>query len=686
MKCNLFAAMLAMLFLSSAVCAYVPDYMSLLWNNSIKETISGLSVGDLNGDSSMEILASSSAEGIVYAFDYNGNVLWKFGVPGYVNFVRAVDLNSDNKSEILTGTSNHLYVLNSSGELLWKFYTENNNVENAEAMDIDGDGLKDILFNANSGTCGGNAVYALSSNTTKTIWIYDSGFYYPNVFSFVDVNNEQKILLGMIFAPRSVGGCIPLESKNSRIVALNKSGEVLWMFNTTGGVMDIKTGDINGDGFTEIVLASSPYVYVLNQTGTLIWREDLEDRVDAIALGAVKEGKMRILAATHRAYLFDADGLDYITFNTTDRAYSAAAADLNNDGNSEYIIGSDRVYVYDYHRDLLWNSSRLLYVGYLSVANVDNTPDLEVVAGADKQVIVFKVGVRAKIQEADVYYNRAQQLYSSGQYTSALNYALQARDIYSKFQQDSDFKKTRSLIDLINGKINSTSVISKEADVYYEISMGYYGSEDFINASINAQIARAKYESAGNKERAAASEEIINKSREFLSRNASMTSGLAFQTYGEGDYDLALEYAKTARMFYLFLKNNSEASKIDELIEQINSVRKPPVSESIADFINRPEIRKYFYPSEYQAVNLTIWVVYLMALALVLVGVHSALKRVLQYLYQRLTRKTLDLDKIGPKDAEQVSAEKQARIILVFYLLTFLAVVLMFIYLLFFRT
>jgi len=682
MKHHWLSIALALVYLSSFASAYIPDYMSVFWNTSIKEAMSGFALGDLNGDGAMEVLVSSSAEGVVYAYGYNGAVLWMYGIPGYVNFVKAVDLEGDNKSEVLTGTSGHLYVINSSGELLWKYSTENNNVENAYALDVDGDGVKDILFSTDDATCGSNTLTALSSNTTRQVWTYHAGFHYPNVITSLSVQGKPVILVGMMIAPRSSAGCVPLASKPSRIAALNTSGDVIWMFNTSGGVTAIATGDIDSDDVTEIVLSSYSTVYVLNETGSPKWQSDLEDRVDAVALAGRKDGLKEVLAATYRAYVFNPDGTERYMLNTADRAYSVTAADVNNDGESEYVVGSDKVYVYDSSGGLLWNSSSLMYVGYVMVANLDNLPDFEVAAGAGKKIVTFKPGLRAKVQEADAYYNRAQQLYNTGKYTDALNYAQRADELYRKFSQDSGIQRSRSLMAQINMKINSSYVIGKDADSYYEISRSFYGGGDFINASINAQIARAKYDSIGAKELAAASEEIMNKSRGILQRNASVESYLALDAYTTGDYDNALEHAKTANMVYLFLRNTTAAGNTEELIAQINAVRKPPVSERFDDFLNKPEIRKILYPSDNQAVNMTMWVVYLLILGLLFAGTYSFVYAG----YLKLTRKTLDLDKLQTEeDKETVEQEPGLKrfglIVIAFFISVCVAVAVLFLYL-----
>jgi hypothetical protein len=664
------AVLLAVLFSMHLSSAYVPDYMTLMWNASLKESMSGMDLGDVNGDGAMEVIVSSSAEGVVYAYGPAGEVVWRFGVPGYVNFVKAVDIDGDNRSEVLTGSSDHLYVVNSSGVLLWKYYSRNSEVENAAVFDVDGDGSNEILFSAAAG-CGDNVLYALNSSSRDALWQYDAGFYYPNVVRQVDAGGRLYTLVGMLMAPRGQAGCVPLSYKGSRVVALDGRGEVAWMFNTSGGVLDMKAGDVDGDGLDEIAVASMPDVYVLDFGGALKWSEDLKERVDGIALSAERGSRMRIMAATQRAYLLDPASDESDAFDTSDRAYSVASADLNNDGNPEYLVGSDRVYIYDYYHNLLWNSSRLVYVGYLFVANTDNLPDYEVVVGANKQVLVFKTGVRAKLQEADAYYGRAQQLYSMNDYSTALNNAMMARDIYFRFNDDAGLDNVRFLMGLINDRINSTGVISGEAVRYYDLSLSFYAAEDFINASLNAQIARAKYESVGNREGAAASEEIMNKSRELLSRNASLTASLAFGSFADGEYDIALAYAKDARVKYVFLRNSTEVSRMEQLISDINEVRKPPVSERITSLLDDPAVRRILYPSKYAAANVTVWLVYLIALGLALAGV----QRAFSLLRERLSRKTLKIEKIAPEDSQSYDSRRQARFAAFFFLLAFLVVV-----------
>ncbi|MDD5111038.1 MAG: hypothetical protein PHG85_00665 [Candidatus Altiarchaeota archaeon] len=679
---RLLAAVGVLMLLSAAASAYEPDYMTFVWKANMSEVVSGFDAADINGDGALELLVSSSAEGMVYAFGTSGEILWKYGVPGYVNFVRGADLDGDGRSEVLTGSSSHLYVLNSSGGLLWKYYTESEAVENAVAVDVNGDGLKEVLFSTNADSCGGNNLYAIHPETADKVWTYHAGYYYPNVFKVINSSRGPLIVLGTVMAPVSGAGCIPVEQKNAEVIALNLDGSVAWIFNTTAGVLDMQAGDLDGGGGDELALAMIPLVVIIDNNGRLRWLEDMGDDVDSVAFARMKDGTSSVLAGTYKAFLFDSTGNEKNMLGTTDRAYSVAAAALNADGDSELIIGSERVYVYDSSRSLLWNSTRFGYVGRIITGNFDSTPDIEVAVSAGKQVMLLKPGIRAKLQEADAYYSRARQYYSSGQYTLALDYAGRAKEIYYRFEKDDDARRVLSLIAIIDAKVNSTYVLSREADVFYSQALDAYTTGDFINASLAAQTARAKYEFIRNDAGQNASDFILIKSRLLMDMNASISSELAFKAYADGDYDAAIEYANTAKTFYIVLHNSTQANTMDELAKAAEYAKPQPITDKIYGILDNPTIRKLLSPSENKAVNTGIRLVYVLLLGFLLTLLISIAGRLISYIRIALKKEKLDLNAIKPADggmpdaAEAIHAAhaKQASFTLVFMLVMLLLV------------
>jgi len=113
-------------------------------------------VWDINNDKKIEIITGT--ERFTVAFDSEGTILWKFANEssyGYQTSLIGVDFNGDLYYEILCNdrsNSSTQLVLNYRGQIIHEFYTANyDNPVQPSAMDIDNDGIIEILNNGHHG-------------------------------------------------------------------------------------------------------------------------------------------------------------------------------------------------------------------------------------------------------------------------------------------------------------------------------------------------------------------------------------------------------------------------------------------------------------------------------------------------------------------------------------------------------
>ncbi len=129
-----------------------------------------ISVGDVDGDGTPEILLPAS--GNLYVYRGDGSLKWAKAIPDILAGVTPIigaqtpglltgdspvyiyDLNLDGKPEIILQAARRLFILDgATGEILWSQDTESdryNNYLNAMLVDADGDGHIDILVNVHS--------------------------------------------------------------------------------------------------------------------------------------------------------------------------------------------------------------------------------------------------------------------------------------------------------------------------------------------------------------------------------------------------------------------------------------------------------------------------------------------------------------------------------------------------------
>jgi outer membrane protein assembly factor BamB len=127
-----------------------------------------------------------------------------------------------------------------------------------------------------------------------------------------------------------------------------QSGRVKWSFDLGGLPFAIRTRDINGDGFQEVIVASSSLsVVALNANGKLLWRHTGTAPLYSVAAGRLLDPRQVHVAVGGedlKATLLDKDGrvvkqityLDAGSYRSSARAMDAG--DTNGDGLDELLV------------------------------------------------------------------------------------------------------------------------------------------------------------------------------------------------------------------------------------------------------------------------------------------------------------------------------------------------------------
>ncbi|MBN2330625.1 MAG: PQQ-binding-like beta-propeller repeat protein [Candidatus Aenigmarchaeota archaeon] len=177
------------------------------------------------------------------------------------------DLTGGGKEHVLVGTSTGLFVLTGDGQL-HRFIQTSSAVTNVAVIgDITGDGVKEVAIST-------------------------SDFYFPNVY------------------------CYDIESKTS-LWSFSPKTEVydpyiLWTMKQTRVFDMTAVGDINSNGYDDIVLSSGYFIYALDgKTGESVWvYEDTDNVWDLLAVDDQDgDGLRDILAGDQNGYLYLINGL-----------------------------------------------------------------------------------------------------------------------------------------------------------------------------------------------------------------------------------------------------------------------------------------------------------------------------------------------------------------------------------------
>ncbi len=266
--------LLLVLNFPAVLCAWT---INLSWDHVLDaHTHSAVGVYDILGDSLPELLIPGNH--YLYCFSAAGDSLWTF--EPFSNYFPApsspiaADIDNDGAMEIVVGSPNYTYALDTLGNIEWEFPLPNpGSVQNcltSQALgDVNGDGKLEVL------TCDtyGYTLYCLGPDSGNVLWQFT-----PNPAAYIiiatptivdlDLDDDLEILIGTI---DSGGG--------GRMFCLDHLGNEVWMYETPGSGIggwqlgSACVGDVNGDDTLEIISTSNYWgIFCLDHNGGELWR------------------------------------------------------------------------------------------------------------------------------------------------------------------------------------------------------------------------------------------------------------------------------------------------------------------------------------------------------------------------------------------------------------------------------
>lgn len=369
------------------------------------------SLGDLNGDGYINVVAVDMA-GTIYALDgRQGGLVWNSvfqsgGGPIQVSPLLADINEQDGELDVAVGTSTKGVLTIDGGTMrtIWIGQVGSAVTAPLAAADINKDGTNDLF----SGTAEG-LLFCLDGRQGGPIWRLNTGAAIESGPVVVDLNGDGVADV--------VSG-----STNNKITCLDgKTGRSIWVHTEAEQPSTLASADFNDDGLADLVFATPSKLVILEgQKGSVLWNWSVPESArptesDPFVQGTPAVSDLNrdkvpdVVLSTSGGHVYAVDGASKGTAYiwdyglTPDRKTGPALSDLNGDGTVDVVVGDTdgNVIVIDGTTGYQLN---ILNVGDGSVTGPaigDFTADgtIDIVVGVQNKIVAIQTETQIKLNQ-----------------------------------------------------------------------------------------------------------------------------------------------------------------------------------------------------------------------------------------------------------------------------------------------
>jgi len=420
------------------------DYKQIYVSPFYSTSISRMDIGDILGDSNLEILVAQS-NGKIQVYDQKTKE-WILEISSSASSLKGmdiVDLDSDGKDEIVLCTSSNLYVYEGNGTLKWSLTGVGG--ADVKVANMDSDASLEIAV-------GGG--YVVDADTHTIQWDHSGAF--GVILESADIDDDMKeeliaaeawyIVWAYNVDTQTIKWSIPVDLDVNAINVddIDNDGtyELLigdgqwghihaydtktqtkeWSINNPEhGVTDIAVVDADNDGVKELLWGAGAtstgedHLYITDwQTKNVEWQNvHLDGPFIGPEIGDLDGDEIKEIVivswesdsgyGSGRILVFDGATMDLIAMsgeivngNAWTGTHDLKLRDVDNDSQLEILIAADRLYdgvieIYDFNGhdfSLIWtNSTRPEGAPFYSVdaADIDKDGDLEIIGGGGRE-------------------------------------------------------------------------------------------------------------------------------------------------------------------------------------------------------------------------------------------------------------------------------------------------------------
>ncbi|MEN8191419.1 MAG: glycoside hydrolase domain-containing protein [Bacteroidota bacterium] len=350
------------------------------WTTNLKSFLeSSPTIADINNDDRDEVLVAGQEEMI--ALDKNGETIWRWKTrQRFMTYPTVLKRKNDSALIFAADNSGQMTCLDGKGKVVWqKDLSAGSEWSASVVVDIDN-----------------NATYqVVQTDLTGTVWLFDA--------HDGKVINQVKLTEGKPVSP-AVGDMngdgkseIVIATNDGSITVLSNELEKIWQYkiggssetwSTSAPVIFAKSnGDVN-----IIAVSSTGEVYSFDKAGKVLWSYPTKAPVaSTVSVGDYDQNGVAdifLITQTGVVYRFDENGSKLWNIDMQGRSLaSGTILDINNDKKLEYVFSTQRgnMFVFNNNGDVIFNHQ-------FETRTINNTPSFGNISSSSTLDVVLTGG------------------------------------------------------------------------------------------------------------------------------------------------------------------------------------------------------------------------------------------------------------------------------------------------------
>ena len=479
------------------------------WRYHTADDVKEAALGDFNGDGRFDTVLGSG--NYIYVLDSYGQEIWKRKTINYVNTVSANDLDGDGRSDVAVGLINNgIEVFNSDGEKLWEYWMPSS-IQKVILKDIDSDGYGEVIAISHNQSVNDNAWVILNHDGCVRFQSKDFFFpiielmgYYSGTTKKWEGDDELRSLIAEDINGDGYAEFVATTRLNDILVFDYKMNS-LWGYHFDYPITSLSLGDVEGDGFKEILLGVNKTLIIFTKDAFSLEEYKFDGDIGAATAFKNDLNTSYVLAAIgNKIYAYDS-GKELFNYSFDDSVNLIYSDNLDYKNELEIITGTDDgAYVLSPKGKKLFTYKTHSPVNEVFIVNLDYKGQKElIVASTDVDAITYQElkdieipvsqtnqqQIEATIKKANAVFNTGKALYDVREYQSALDKFKEARSLYQSVSYTEGVNNTGTFISnstlYIQAKTFEDQGISLKNEKKYEEAKSNYQTAKDIYSSLN---------------------------------------------------------------------------------------------------------------------------------------------------------------------------------------------------------